>query len=74
MLVKLKGNPFNVSIVQAYAPTTDADDDEIDKFYETVDKVYRQYKSYEVKILMGDVNTKVWRESVANIVGPFGLG
>ena len=59
MLVKLKGNPFNVSIVQAYAPTTDADDDEIDKFYETVDKVYRQYKSYEVKILMGDVNTKV---------------
>ncbi|XP_069980154.1 craniofacial development protein 2-like [Penaeus vannamei] len=75
ILVKIKGNPFNISIIQAYAPTSDADD-EIDSFFfnETLDKAYNQYKSTEVKIVMGDINAKVGKGKVGSIVGPFGLG
>lgn len=74
ILVKIKGNPFNVSIIQTYAPTGDADESEVNAFYETVDQAYRQCKSEEIKIVMGDMNAKVGRGKTANIVGPFGLG
>lgn len=74
ILVKLKGNPFNVSIIQVYAPTSDADDEEVEKFYETVDEAYCQCKSADIKILMGDLNAKVGADRDGKIVGPFGLG
>nr|XP_027207168.1 craniofacial development protein 2-like [Penaeus vannamei] len=73
ILVKIKGNPFNISIIQVYAPTSDADDDEIDGFNETLDKAYSQCKSTEDKIVMGDINAKVGKGKVGSIVGPFGL-
>jgi len=38
LLLKLKGYPFNISIIQAYSPTMDAVVEELDKFYEIVDK------------------------------------
>jgi len=33
LLLKLKGNPFNISIIQVYSPTMDAEEGEVDKFY-----------------------------------------
>ena len=37
MLVKIKGRPFNMAIIQVYAPTSESDDEEIDHFYEDLD-------------------------------------
>ena len=72
--VKLQGKPFDICIVQSYAPTSDYEDEEVDGFYEDLDNVMRQMKSQDVKIVMGDFNAKVGKEKIENIVGPFGLG
>ncbi|CAF1561697.1 unnamed protein product [Adineta ricciae] len=74
LLMKLYGKPFNISIIQAYAPTANYDDDSITDFYEDLDKAYKQCKSNDIVYVMGDFNAKVGNERVGNTVGPFGLG
>jgi exonuclease III len=71
MLVKVKGNPFNISIIQAYAPTTDADDEEIEEFYDKLDQAYKQCKSAKIQIVMGDINAKIGRGKEVPVAGPF---
>jgi len=74
IVAKLNGKPFDIGIVQAYAPTADKDEEEVEKFYEDLDKAMKQLKSQDIKIVMGDFNSKVGSEKVENIVGPFGIG
>ena len=74
LLVKLKGQPFNIVVIQAYAPTTGADDDEIDNFYEKLDTAKAQCKSQDVIIVMGDFNAKIGEGREEDIIGPYGLG
>ena len=74
ILVKLKGHPFNVSIIQVYAPTSEHTDVEIEAFYENLDRAMRQCKSKEVVLIMADLNAKVGKGREGNTVGPHGLG
>ena len=74
VLVKLKGHPFNMSIIQVYALTSEHTDEEIEAFYEDFDKAKRQCKSQEIVLVMGDLNAKVGKGKVGNTVGPHGLG
>ncbi|XP_063593176.1 craniofacial development protein 2-like [Penaeus indicus] len=64
----------DISIIQAYAPTTKSSDEDIDRFYAQLDQAYSQCKSQDTIIVMGDFNAKVGNERVDNIVGPHGLG
>ena len=70
MAVRLKGKPFDISLMQCYAPTADNTDDEIDRFYDQLDKAIKQCRSQDIRIVMGDFNAM--RDGRA--VGPFGLG
>jgi hypothetical protein len=74
LLVKLYGKPFNISLIQCYAPTAEYDDDAITSFYEDLDKAYKQCKSDDIIYVMGDFNAKVGDKRTGNTVGPFGLG
>ena len=74
MLVKLKGNPLNTSIKMVYAPTSDSADEEIEEFYDTLDKPKAQCKSRNIIIVMGDLNTKVGNKGEEVVVGNYGLG
>ena len=74
VLVKLNGKPFNISIIQVYAPTADYDEDAITNFYEELDKVYDQCSSQDIIYVIGDFNAKVGNERIGNTVGSFGLG
>lgn len=74
MLVKIKGNHFNINIIQAYAPTADAEIEKVEEFYESLDRAYKQCKSSEIKIVMGDINAKIGKGRELNIVGEFGIG
>jgi len=71
LLVKLKASPFNINMIVAYAPTTDADEQTIEEFY---DSLYSNCKSQEISISMGDFNAKVGCEKHGKTVGPHGLG
>ena len=74
LLVKLKASPFNINIIVVYAPTSDAADDEIDSFYESLDQIVKSCKSQEMKIIVGDWNAKIGQGREDKTVGPFGLG
>ena len=73
-MVRLKGEPFEISLIQCCAPTADNTDDEIDRFYDQLKKAIKQCRSQDIRIVKGDFNAKVGRLRDARAVGPFGLG
>ena len=74
IMVKLQAKPFNINVVQVYAPTQDHDGEEIEKFYQEIQNGIKYAKSDEVICIMGDLNAKVGDERYRNIVGMHGLG
>ena len=66
IIIRLRAVPFNITIVQAYAPTSDHDDNKIEEFYDQLQK--------DILVVQGDWNTKVGRDACGNwqgICGPF---
>ena len=57
-LVKLKAKPFDLNIIQVYAPTSASTEEELEEFYEELDKCN---KDHELDIVMGDFNAKSWK-------------
>ncbi|KAK3771587.1 hypothetical protein RRG08_041516 [Elysia crispata] len=74
VVAKFVGKPLDMGIVQEYAPTSTAEEEEVEQFYEHLDKAMKCLKSQDIKIVMGDFNAKVGSERVENIVGPWGIG
>ena len=74
LLVKIKGKPINMNIIQVYAPTSESSEDEINQFYDKLNLAKQQCKAHEVIMIMGDLNAKVGRGRVGDTVGFFGLG
>ncbi|XP_037783690.1 craniofacial development protein 2-like [Penaeus monodon] len=69
MLIKLKGKQIDLSIIQVYAPTTASCEEEIDEFYDTLEKAKTQCKSTDVTIIIGALNAKVGNEADGETVG-----
>ena len=67
--LRLQGNPVNITLVKIYAPTLDAEDDEIDEFYNMLKKVTDSISNSDVKIIMGDWNAKVGSYNISKITG-----
>jgi len=74
LLCKLQARPFNIVIIQVYAPTCDHSDEEVDRFYEDLETTLKQTKSRDIKIVMGDFNAKVGNTTISQYVGKYGLG
>ena len=72
-MVKIRGKPFNVNIIQVYAPTQDHEDEEIKAFYEKIENVLQRVKYGEVTCIKGDFNAKVGTK-LDNTVGRYGVG
>ena len=50
IMIKLQGKPFNINILQTYAPTQDHDDQDIEQFYEGIQETINQAKSDELYV------------------------
>ena len=74
ILIKIKGAPFDMSILQTYAPTLDHSDEEIEEYYDEVAKTLKTVKSDEILIVMGDMNAKIGKGKSGSTVGEHGLG
>ncbi|GFO37855.1 craniofacial development protein 2-like protein [Plakobranchus ocellatus] len=74
VVAKLVANPLNLGNIQVYAPTSDSEDVEIEKFYEEIEKAKGYLKSQDIIIVMGDINANVGDERVEDVVGPSGIG
>ena len=72
-LLQIKASPCSITFIQVYAPTSAADDVEMDRFYNDVNECVKAAK-HDVVILMGDLNAKVGAGRVGEVVGDFGLG
>ena len=75
ILAKYKGRPVDILIIQVYAPTTAADDAEIEQFYEELDNIIKTHKKCrDMLLVIGDYNTKIGEGRDNKTVGPHGLG
>ena len=69
-----EGSPFNITIVQVFAPTSDYDDKEIEEFYDQLQNVVDQTPKKGILVVQGDWNAKVGKDACGNwqgICGPF---
>ncbi|XP_030747721.1 craniofacial development protein 2-like [Sitophilus oryzae] len=73
-MIRIKARPVNLNIIQVYAPTTDAADQDLEQFYSDVKDLLKLTKKHEVNIIMRDLNAKLGKGRYENIIGPFGLG
>ena len=74
MLLQIKGAPININLIQVYALTADKTPDELEQWYEDVEKLLSLTKKQDLNIVMGDFNAKIGQGRVAGLIGDFGLG
>ena len=75
LYVRIKASPFNISLLQIYAPTTDADEEEVEAFYGQLQEFLDNCPRQDVLVIGGDFNGKVEGNSPDSCVcGRFGLG
>ena len=74
VMLKLHAKPFNINMIQVYAPTQDYDDENIEEFYEQIQLAVSYTKSSDIICIMGDLNAKVGNVTDFNIIGNYGLG
>ena len=69
-----KGKPFNITVIQAYAPTSNAEEAEVERFYEDLQDLLELTPKKDVFFLIGDWNAKVGSQETPGVTGKFGLG
>ena len=74
IMMKLQSKPFDINIIQIYAPTQDYDEEDVEEFYEEVQLAIKNTKSCDILYVMGDFNAKVGQVKHTDIVGNHGLG
>src|SRR6476619_5240125 len=74
MVVKVKADPVDTMIFQAYLPTTDNEDEEVEKLYDQLEEILGKQKGAYNVIVMGDFKTGVGEGKEDRVVGKFGLG
>ena len=57
--VRLQGKPFNITVIQVYAPTSNAEEAEVEQFYEDLQDLLEQTPKKDVLFIIGDWNAKV---------------
>ena len=72
--VRFQGKPFNITVIQAYAPTSNAEEAEVEWFYEDLQDLLELTPQKEVLFIIGDWNAKVGSQETPGVTGKFGLG
>ena len=72
--VHFQGKPFNITVTQVYAPTSNAEEAEGECFYENQQDRLELTPQKDVLFIIGDWNAKVGSQEIPGITGKFGLG
>ena len=72
--VCFQGKPFNITVIQVYAPTTNAEEAEVERFYEDLQDLLKLTPKKDVLSIIGDWNAKVGSQETPAVTGKFGLG
>ena len=72
--IRLRAAPFNITLIQVYAPTTDYEDDEVEEFYTQLQNIINSVDKKDILIIQGDWNAKVGADALADwkeFCGPY---
>ena len=72
--VCFQGKPFNITVIQDYALTTNAKEAEVEWFYEDLQDLLELTPKEDVLFIIGDWNAKVGSQETPGVTGKFGLG
>ena len=72
--VRFQGKPFNITVIQAYAPTSKAEEAEVELFYEDLQDLLELTPKQDVLFIIGYWNAKVGSQETPGVTGKFGLG
>ena len=72
--VCFQGKPFNITVIQVYAPTSTAEEAEVECFYEDLQDLLELTPKKEVLFIIGVWNAKLGSQEIPGLIGKFGLG
>ena len=72
--VHFQGKPFNITVIQVYSPTSNAEETEVERFYEDVQDLLELTPKKDVLFIIGDWNAKVGSQETPGVTGKFSLG
>ena len=77
IFVRFQGKPFNITVIQVYAPNTNVKEAEVDRFYEDLQDLLehqKKRKEKDVLFIIEDWNAKGGSQEIPGVTGKFGLG
>ena len=72
--VRFQGKPFNITVIQVYALTSNAEEAEVEWFYEDLQDILELTPKKDVFFIIEDWNAKVGSQEIPRVTGKFGLG
>ena len=72
--IHLQGKPFNITVIQVYAPTSNTEETEAERFYEDLQDLLELTPKQDGLFIIGDWNAKVGSQETPGVTGKFGLG
>ena len=73
IFVRLQGKPFNIMVIQVYAPTSNAEEAEVEQFYKDLQDLLELTPKKDVLFIIGDWNAKVGSQETPGVTGKFSL-
>ena len=72
--VRFQGKPFNITVIQVYAPTSNVEETEVERFYEDLQDLLELTPKKDVLFIIGNWNAKVGSQETSGVTGKFDLG
>ena len=72
--VRFQGKPFNITVIQIYAPNRNAEEAEVERFYEDLQDLLELTPKKDVLFIIGDWNAKVGSQETLGVTCKFGIG
>ena len=71
--VRFQSKPFNITVIQVYTPTSNAEEAEVERFYEDLQDLLEQTAKKDVLFIIGDWNAKIRSQEIPGITSKFGV-
>ena len=72
--VHFQGKPLNITVTQVYSPTSNAEEAEVEQFYEDLQDLLELTPKKDILFIIGDWNTKIGSQEIPGVTGKFGRG
>ena len=72
--VHFQAKPFNITVIQVYAPTSNAEEAEVERFYEDLQDLLELTPKKDILFVIGEWNANVGSQETPGVTGKFGLG